>query len=176
MSELKLIKATDLPENKVMAFRQAFLSAGECSINGSRGLHNYESYEEWQWLVKECSKPDNTLLGVQASTYFAVRTADETVVGCIELRHSLNESLSVIGGHIGYSVVPNERRKGYATEMLKQMLTEAKNAGLTKVLLTCDTDNEGSYKSVENCGGVKEQEEPYMLDGPPYFKYWITLE
>ena len=44
MAELNLIKATDLPASKVMEFRQAFLSAGECSINGSRGLHNYEKY------------------------------------------------------------------------------------------------------------------------------------
>ena len=115
----KLIKATDLPASNVMEFRQAFLSAGECSINGSRGLHHYEKYEEWLWLVKECEKPDNNLLGVQASTYFAVRESDEKVVGCIELRHTLNEALAVIGGHIGFSVIPEERRKGYATEMLK---------------------------------------------------------
>ena len=33
----KLVKATDLPVSKVMQFRQAFLSVGEYSINGSRG-------------------------------------------------------------------------------------------------------------------------------------------
>ena len=170
----KLVKATDLPVSKVMEFRQAFLSAGECSIPGSRGLHNYDKYEEWLWLVKECEKPDNTLLGVQASTYFAVRN-DDTVVGCIELRHTLNEALTVIGGHIGFSTVPAERRKGYATKMLKQVLAVAKKAGITKVLLTSDTDNIGSYKTVEACGGVKEQEEPFELDGEPYYKYWITL-
>ena len=54
----KLVKATDLPASKVMEFRQAFLSAGECSINGSRGLHHYEKYEEWLWqwigLLADC--------------------------------------------------------------------------------------------------------------------------
>lgn len=175
MEEINLVKAPSLPASKVMEFRQAFLSAGECSINGSRGLHHYGQYEDWLWLVKECEKPDNTLLGVQASTYFAVRVSDENVVGCIELRHTLNESLAVIGGHIGFSVVPAERRKGYATKMLKLMLPEAKKAGLDKVLLTCDTDNIASYKTVEACGGVKEQEEPYELDGELYYKYWITV-
>lgn len=176
MVELNLVKATDLPASKVMEFRQAFLSAGERSINGSRGLHNYDKYEGWIWLVKECEKPENTLLGVQASTYFAVRKSDDAVVGCIELRHTLNESLAVIGGHIGYSVAPKERRKGYATRMLTQVLEEAKKAGLSRVLLTCDMDNIGSYKTVEACGGVREQEEPYELDGESYFKYWIELE
>jgi len=172
----RLVKATDLPVSKVMEFRQAFLSEGECSINGSRGLHHYENYEEWLRLVKECEKPDNTLLGVQASTYFAVRESDEKVVGCIELRHTLNESLTVIGGHIGFSVTPEERRKGYATEMLKMMLAVAKKTGIDKVLLTCDIDNIASCKTVEKCGGNKEQEEAFVLDGEPYYKYWIELE
>ena len=175
MSDLKLVKATDFPASKVMEFRQAFLSAGECAINGSRGLHHYEKYEEWLWLVKECEKPENTLLGVQASTYFAIRESDKKMVGCIELRHTLNEPLAVIGGHIGFSVIPEERRKGYATEMLKLVLAEAKKVGLSKVLLTCDTDNIGSYKTVEACGGKKEQEESFVLDGEPYYKYWIVL-
>ena len=161
----KLIKATDLPASKVMEFRQAFLSAGECSINGSRGLHHYEKYEEWLWLVKECEKPDNTLLGVQASTYFSVR-ADGVVVGCIELRHTLNESLAVIGGHIGFSVIPEERRNGYATEMLKLVLAVAKRTGI---------DNIASCKTVEKCGGKKEQEDAFVLDSEPYYKYWIVL-
>ena len=148
MSDLKLVKATNISAIKIMQFRQAFLSVGERSINGSRGLHNYEKYEEWLWLVKECEKPANSLLGVQASTYFAVRKSDDVVVGCIELRHTLNASLSVIGGHIGFGV---------------------------KVLLTCDIDNIGSYKTVEACGGKKEQEAPFVLDGELYYKYWIVL-
>ena len=174
MSDLKLEKATDLSATKIMQFRQAFLSAGERSINGSRGLHHYDNYEEWFRLVKECEKPDNMSLGVQASAYFAVR-ADGVVVGCIELRHTLNESLAVIGGHIGFSVIPEERRKGYATEMLKLVLAEAKKAGIDKVLLTCDVDNIASRKTVEKCGGKKEQEDAFVLDGEPYYKYWIIL-
>jgi len=171
----KLEKATALPASKVMQFRQAFLSAGECSINGSRGLHHYDNYEEWFRLVKECEKPDNMSLGVQASTYFAVRKSDDSVVGCIELRHTLNEALAVIGGHIGFSVIPEERRKGYATEMLKLVLAEAEKAGIEKVLLTCDVDNIASRKTVEKCGGKKEQEDAFVLDGEPYYKYWIIL-
>ena len=175
MSDLILLKATSLPDSKVMEFRQAFLSADECSIPGSRGLHNYENYEDWLWLVNECSKPDNTAIGVETSTYFAIREEDDTVVGCIELRHTLNEALAFCGGHIGYSTVPTERRKGYATQMLKMILAEVKKIGLDKVLLTCDIDNIGSYKTIEACGGVREQEAPYELDGEPFYRYWITL-
>ena len=175
MSDVKLVNAKEVPAEKVMQFRQEFLTDGERSINGSRGLHNYEKYEDWLWLVTECENPNNTLIGVQTSAYLAVRTSDEKVVGCIELRHTLNESLTVIGGHIGYSVVPQERNKGYATMMLKLILKEAKNIGLEKVLLTCDTDNVASCKTIEKCGGTPEQKEAFYYKGELYFKYWIEI-
>jgi len=61
---LILVDAKQIPEWDVMQFRNEFLNAGEHSINGSRGLHNYDNYNDWIWLVKECEKPDNHLLGV----------------------------------------------------------------------------------------------------------------
>lgn len=174
-SKLKLQDAELVLESAVMEFREAFLSAGERSINGSRGLHNYNQYSDWAWLVKECKKPDNTLLGVQASTYFALRKLDGKVVGCIELRHTLNPALKTIGGHIGYSVVPGERNQGYATEMLQLVLQQAKKAGLDRVLLTCDVDNIASNRIILKCGGVPEQEAPFDYEGEAYYKYWICL-
>lgn len=172
---VKLKVAKDVAEDLVMQFRSAFLNAGESAINGSRGLHNYEKYKDWLWLVKECEKSDNELLGVQATTYFAVREPDNKIIGCIELRHTLNESLQVIGGHIGYSVIPTERKKGYATKMLKLVLEEAKKLRVDKLLLTCDADNIGSNKTILNCGGVLEREEPFDYEGEIYYKYWISL-
>jgi len=59
--------------------------------------------------------------------------------------------------------------------MLKLVLAEAEKAGIDKVLLTCDVDNIASRKTVEKCGGKKEQEDVFVLDGEPYYKYWIIL-
>ena len=168
-----LVNAKQVPEIEIMQFREEFLMVGETSINGSRGLHNYDKYADWLWLVKECEKPDNKLLGVQTSTYFAIREMDNKIVGCIELRHSLNESLATIGGHIGYSVRPSERRKGYATKMLALVLEEARKIGLEKALLTCDVDNVASVKVIVKNGGVLEREMPFDWDGEKYYKYWI---
>ena len=154
MRKINLVSAKEISEKDIMQFRNEFLSAGEHSINGSRGLHNYDNYNDWIWLVKECEKPDNHLLGVQANTYFAIRENDSKVVGCIELRTSLNEKLRKIGGHIGYSVLPAERRKGYATEMLHLILIKAAKIGLNEVLLTCDVNNFGSIKTIEKNGGM----------------------
>jgi predicted acetyltransferase len=57
-------------------------------------------------------------------------------------------------GHIGYSIVPWKRRRGYATEALRQVLAIARQEGFSRVLITCDPDNEGSIKVIETNGGV----------------------
>lgn len=170
-----LVSAKQISEIEVMQFRKDFFLTGEKSINGSRGLHNYDEYVDWIRLVKECEKLDNKLLGVQASTYFAVSETDERIVGCVELRHTLNESLAIIGGNIGYSVRPVKRRKGYATKMLELVLDEARKIGIEKVMLTCDVDNMASSKTILKNGGVLERECPFDWEGERYYKYWIDL-
>ena len=176
VDNITLVSVNDVSEEKVMQFRKEFLEVGEKSINGSRGLQNYDQYVDWIWLVTECEKIDNKLLGVQATLYFAVRKSDDRIVGCIELRHTINDELAIIGGHIGYSVIPKERRKGYATKMLEFVLMEARKLGIDKVLLTCDVDNVASQKTIERNRGVLERETPFILGEEQYYKYWIDLD
>ncbi len=172
---LTLIPAEDVPSSQIMQFRKEFLDAGEHAINGSRGLHNYEKYEDWLHLVQECSKPNNKLIGVETTTYFASRKADNKLVGCIELRHTLNQALEEIGGHVGYSVLPTERRKGYATLMLEMIIDKSKELGIDKLLLTCDIDNVGSNKTVVGCGGILAGGNPFSYKGEQIYKYWINV-
>jgi len=56
-------------------------------------------------------------------------------------------------GHIGYSVVPWKRRRGYATQALKALLPEAKGLGLRYVQITTDPDNEASQRVILAAGG-----------------------
>ena len=56
-------------------------------------------------------------------------------------------------GHIGYSIVPWKRRRGYATAALGQLLSEARARGLDYVLLTTDLDNLPSQKVILANGG-----------------------
>ena len=61
-------------------------------------------------------------------------------------------------GHIGYSVVPWKRRRGYATEALGLMLKQVPERGLEYVELTTDLDNHVSQKVIEANGGVLQKQ------------------
>jgi predicted acetyltransferase len=96
------------------------------------------------------------------------------IVGRTSIRHHLNSRLERIGGHIGYAVVPEFRRRGYATEILRQSLEIANDQlGIRRVLVTCDDDNVGSIRVIEKNGGVLHD----VIAGPdlskPKRRYWI---
>ncbi len=98
------------------------------------------------------------------------------IVGRVSIRHELNEYLMRVGGHIGYIVVPEFRRQGYATAILRQSLEIAHHKlGIARVLVTCDDDNIGSIKAIERNGGVLEN----VVRGPdltkPKRRYWIEV-
>lgn len=63
---------------------------------------------------------------VPDSTYWLV-TDENKIVGAVNIRHSLTEHLFNAGGHIGYGIRPSERRKGYATKLLKLSLEKRRN-------------------------------------------------
>jgi predicted acetyltransferase len=98
------------------------------------------------------------------------------IVGRASIRHALNEFLYRVGGHIGYVVVPEFRRRGYATEILRQSLKIAGDTcRLHRILVTCDDDNIGSIRTIEKNGGVLENVfEAPDLDKPKR-RYWIEL-
>ena len=91
----------------------------------------------------------------------------------MDIRHSLNEALLLDGGHIGDGVRPSERRKGYATAMIALALDECRKLGIEKVLMVCNKENTGSAKSIQNNGGVLENE--INVEGETVQRYWIQL-
>ncbi len=111
---------------------------------------------------------------VPDSVFFLLDEDRNRLLGAVNIRHYLNEYLLREGGHIGDGIRPSERRKGYATEMVRLALIECKKLGINKVLMTCDKDNIGSAKSILRNGGILENEF-VNSDGEIEQRYWITL-
>jgi predicted acetyltransferase len=103
---------------------------------------------------------------------FLVAEMEGQVVGRVSIRHELNAYLEQFGGHIGYGVRPEFRRRGYATDILRQSLAVAASMGLERVLVTCDVDNVGSAAVIERCGGVLENVVP-VEGSVPRCRYWV---
>ncbi len=104
---------------------------------------------------------------------FLVAEVDGEIVGRTSIRHRLNEVLLHEGGHIGYGVLAEHRRRGYATEILRQSLIIARSLGIDRVLVTCDDDNIGSIKTIESCGGRLENVVITEEEQAPRRRYWI---
>jgi predicted acetyltransferase len=77
-------------------------------------------------------------------------------VGLINLRwnHGFAPLPPHVLGHVGYSLVPWQRRRGHATRALGLMLAEARALGMGFVELSTDPDNEASQRVILANGGV----------------------
>jgi predicted acetyltransferase len=104
---------------------------------------------------------------------FLVADAGGEIVGRSSIRHALNDVLEREGGHIGYAVRPGYRRRGHATEILRQSLIVARAIGIDRVLLFCDEDNIGSRTVIEACGGRLDAITQIAPDAPRKRRYWI---
>lgn len=162
---------TERDEQAVMAYREHFLAAGD-PLDGTSRLDQYPVYEDWLTNVRR----NHAGIGldewhVQSTTLLAKRE-DGVLIGMIDLRHRLNSALEKRGGHIGYSVSPAQRGKGYATEMLRQVLDRCREMGLKRVLLTCDSSNIASQKVMIRNGARQDEQSPCDSQTK---RYWIKL-
>lgn len=94
------------------------------------------------------------------------------LVGRTSIRYALTPRLLDVGGHVGYAVDPAHRRRGHASEILRQSIARLAAAGVDRVLVTCDDDNVASAAVIERCGGSLEDVRAHG-EGPGKRRYWI---
>jgi predicted acetyltransferase len=148
---------------EIAAYRREFLAAGE-HAHGDQGLGKFPNIEEWIDFCRLMEKQETVPRPgwAEADQYMLLGEGSPRILGMINFRHHLNENLAEYGGHIGYAVRPSERRRGYATTMLTLCLERCREYGLSRVLITCNADNEPSRRTIVRSGGVFERiaEEP----------------
>lgn len=153
-----------------------FIRAYHATPDVPNFLHHYGdgmSFRRYLEVLEDQERGVNLAPNHVPST-FLFAFDDERIVGRVSIRHRLNDFLLRAGGHIGYAVVPEFRRRGYATAILGLALGIAHDKlGIDRVLVTCDDDNVGSIRTIENNGGVLENIiRPPDVDKPTR-RYWI---
>lgn len=96
---------------------------------------------------------------------------DGELVGRTSIRYELTKHLLEVGGHIGYAVRPDFRRRGYATQILRRSLEMLAARGTEYALVTCDAKNVASAKTIQSCGG--ELENVVQVGEGLTNRYWV---
>lgn len=108
---------------------------------------------------------------VPCTTLFLVERGE--VLGVVNVRHALTDSLRRCGGRVGYAVRPSARGRGVATAMLEHALVVLAGLGVGRALVTTDRDNPASSRVVEKCGGVFQDEIEGATPGIRTQRCWI---
>ena len=165
-----LLRPPAVPDEK-----QVMQAHEELAQDGFEFLLDLKQGEAWPVYLERL---ESVRLGIdlpedRVPATFLVAEAEGQVVGRVSIRHELNAFLAELGGHIGYAVRPGFRRRGYATSILRQSLTVASSLGLGRVLVTCDADNVGSAKVIQDCGGVLENVVPGPYGSVSKCRHWV---
>ena len=150
---MRLVQVNRSYIDAIQEYKDEYLKS-HIRINGGCGLHHYNNLDDW------FNEIDKIVVGksdrrIQSYTYLCV--VDDKLVGMLDIRlHLPKEWYSA--GHIGYSIRPTERRKGYATLALREALLITKELNIEPVIITCLKSNIASKKVIINNGGVLLEE------------------
>ena len=174
MEKLVLVKPNLSYKEAALEYIQEFYDYNSM-VNGTGGLDRYlNDYEGWLQKLANDEVQEPTDKRVPALTHFLVRESDNRIVGMHNIRLATNDLVKDKFGHIGYSIRPTERQKGYNKINLYLALEVCQKYNLDEVIMYCYKDNLGSKKTILALGGklVREfilededkEEQEYIID------------
>jgi predicted acetyltransferase len=174
IEDIKLIEPVVELKSEFLAMVKDFRMENNDVIDGI-GSIDADNFEDSVSRAKDHAKGMDLPEGwVAASTYWLLRRG--RIIGTCNLRHELNEFLRNWGGHIGFSICPSQRGRGYGRRMLALVLKKAQAVGIKKALVACDDNNIASARVIEKNGGkladkVKTEYADFLVR-----RYWIELK
>jgi predicted acetyltransferase len=169
---IKLVEIKDLDELNYLSYISSWKEMNE-TLSPSSCDMGILSFIEWQkrelLLQNEETLPEGF---VRAETLFLVED-NGYILGAINLRYAMTESLLRYGGHLSFGIRPEERQKGYAFIMVKLALNRLRMNGIKKALVTVKRSNKAVKNTVRKIGGTLEN--AYEEDGHVIDRYWIAL-
>ena len=169
--KLSLVKLDEKYKNHLIEMMEEWCATGERIIPYAIRKVDYREFDNY---INHLEVKDSKDGLVPDSTFFCLDEERNIFLGAVNIRHYLNDSLLLNGGHIGDGVRPSERRKGIATKMIKLALEECKKIGIHNVLMVCDKENIGSAKSIQNNSGILENE--ITVNGRVEQRFWINID
>ncbi len=175
MQDVELIAPRADLEASHQSFVEEFRTSGDEPVPAVIN-ERYTSFSEYVDRLNAAAEGIGLPTGWVAHSTFWLVDSRREIVAISNLRHSLTDHLLRWGGHIGYGVRPALRRKGYATEVLRQTLLRAKALGLRKIRLTCDKNNVASARTILRNGGRLDDEEYMPEQHRTVVRYWVSLD
>ncbi len=180
MEKFFLEKPSIKRKNEIIEYINEFVEY-KSNINGTGSLYKILEGYTFEQALERCLNLENEEYAKKiercpGKTYLLIRENDNRIVGTINVRWNLTPRMLEFGGHIGYSIRPTERRKGYNKINLYLGIMEAKKIGLDKVMLDCAVDNIASDRTLKALGGTLERTGVDPSDGTLTNVYWFDVE
>ncbi len=152
--DLLFVEPTMNFAKEIAAYRQEMLDA-ESSFDGCFSMKRMPDIQEYVDYCIGWANPRRKAdeHGAWGNVLLVIRKSDMKMVGCMQVHNVLTERMKKYTGHVGYSVRPSERRKGYAKKMLAKALDFLSSFGFEEVYVSCLPDNEASRKTILANGG-----------------------
>ena len=166
MEQFYLEKVTKIRKIEIIEYIKEFYE-NNSKINGVGRLQDYvtqekEEFDKWYEKIK---KEENDELPKMC--YLLIRKKDNKLIGMSNIRMTQNLK-DYKYGHIGYSIRPTERNKGYGTIQFYITLKELQKNNIKECIMNCEKGNQKSKSIIKSLGGIlkstNNQEEYYTIN------------